>query len=486
MINFEIDKGCKYGIIRGDLFDEIREHFSVENESAKFTRRFNRFIPKRHYAITPTGRFDPCLYYEIVKFLVSKNYSGELVVTDQFKSQIKPSSEKWKRSPVFSDKPYKLDLVCRDYQNDIVEECLSSGRGTVILATAGGKTLTMASLLSRISTFYNPKDFKCLIIVPDRGLVEQTYTEFLTFKVPFTVSKWTGDDELDLGSDVIIANLGILQSDNSNIDWVEFVDVLLVDEVHKLRKGNKINDLMKRIKTHHRFGFTGTMPEGLLDQWNIIGKIGQVLYEKNSHDLRSEKYIANALIQVFNLNYNNKPIVTNRENISDEYRAEVDFLIDSDFRNNFISKIAKLTSKNCLIMVDYIRHGEVLEAALNIICPEKKIYFICGDVEVEERDKLRSLMEQSNDIVVVAISKIFSTGINIKNLHYIIFAGGGKAKVKIVQSIGRGLRLHDNKDKLVIFDIADQIKYGERHSKKRQLLYEIEQIKYEIKEIKES
>ena len=89
-------------------------------------------------------------------------------------------------------------------------------------------------------------------------------------------------------------------------------------------------------------------------------------------------------------------------------------------------------------------------------------------------------MEKRKNIVVVAISKIFSTGINIKNLHYIIFAGGGKAKIKIVQSIGSGLRLHIDKEELIIFDIADNLRYGKRHIEQRLSLYDSEDIKYKF------
>ena len=87
-------------------------------------------------------------------------------------------------------------------------------------------------------------------------------------------------------------------------------------------------------------------------------------------------------------------------------------------------------------------------------------------------------MEQQKDIIIIAISKIFSTGINIKNLHYIVFAGGGKAKIKIVQSIGRGLRLHSDKKELIIFDIADNLRYGQRHIEQRLSLYDSEHINY--------
>ena len=153
------------------------------------------------------------------------------------------------------------------------------------------------------------------------------------------------------------------------------------------------------------------------------------------------------------------------------------------FRNDVISKLTCKLNNNALVLVDYIEHGELLYNAIKEVCPNKKIYFIRGEVEVEERDKVRKLMEECNDVVVVAISKIFSTGINIKNLHYIIFACGGKAKVKIIQSVGRGLRLHINKDKLIIFDINDNLHYSRLHSEKRLKLYEKENIQTSSKKI---
>ena len=136
-------------------------------------------------------------------------------------------------------------------------------------------------------------------------------------------------------------------------------------------------------------------------------------------------------------------------------------------------------------MVDYIQHGELLYGIVSKMMPEKQCFFIRGEVEVEERDRVRQLMESNSNVVVVAISKIFSTGINIKNLHYIIFACGGKAKIKIVQSIGRGLRLHKDKTKLIIFDITDDLRYSAAHALKRQALYEKEHITFAIKEIEE-
>jgi len=484
MINFSYDPKKGTGILSGEQFEEIRENFSVKNDAAFFVRRrYGRFLPQRTYAITPTGRFEPGLYFEIRKFLTTKNYVGEVKTDPLFHEQIVPST-RWKSNPLYSDNIIPLALPLRDYQEEIVKKAYSIGRGTIVLATAGGKTLTAASLLTKMFLLHG-SNFKCLYIVPDLGLVEQTSEDFKTYNVPFTVRKWTGSTPLEGNANVTVANLGILQSKNTDLTWIEDIDCLIVDEVHKIRKGNEINKIIKKIKTPVRFGFTGTMPEGLIDQWNIIGKIGPVIYEKHSHELRLENYVSNVLVQILKISYNEDPfkdVVISSANL---YREEQRFLIRNKFRNNVIGKLACKLTNNALILVDFIEHGEALYRALKELCSKKQIYFIRGEVEVAEREKIRSLMENRSDVVVVAISKIFSTGINIKNLHYIVFACGGKAKIKIVQSIGRGLRLHKDKDKLIIFDIADDFKYSTAHMEKRINLYEKEKIKYTIKKIAE-
>lgn len=484
MIDFSYDEKKQMAVITAtdaSLFNEIREFFSVKNEGAKFMRRFGRFIPPRIYAITPTGRVEVGMVPEICKYLRSKSIVEPITINSELENILLPSKHIWKKRPQYSSTPIPLSIPLRDYQHEIVTKCIETGRGTIVLATAGGKTLTAASVLTNIF-LCDPTAFKCLFIVPDRSLVEQTYSDFTSYEVPFTLSKWTGDDKLNINTNVIIANLGILQSKQSDISWLKDITVLFVDEVHKIRKGNEINKLFKVIKTPFRFGLTGTLPESVIDQWNIFGKIGPVLYEKNSSHLRKESYIANVSIQVLKLIYKQHLFIKDKINA---YREEIQTLIQSTFRNNTITKLSSQLNNNALILVDYIEHGIILYNQIKQQCKDKSVYFIRGEVEVAEREKIRQLIEHNTNIVVVAISKIFSTGINIKNLHYIIFACGGKAKIKIVQSIGRGLRLHKDKDKLIIFDIADSYKYSLVHLQKRLELYEKEQIEYAIKEIKE-
>lgn len=475
-IKIDWDSTRRQGIISGDYFSEIREHFSVQNEAARFARMRGRFIPSRKYVITPAGRFEIGLVDEIEKYIAQNQFDVEVIKTDEFCKHANPTTH--------DQSPPSLNLKLRDYQQSIYNRCVDCGRGVVVLATAGGKTLTIASLLE--SFFKEDNNFKCALVVPDLGLVTQTYNDFAEYGVTFTVSKWTGSNELNLGTNVVICNMGILQSSKSDTDWLKYVDVCIVDEVHKLRRGNKINKLFKRVRTSNRFGFTGTMPEELIDQWNIIGHIGPVIYEKDSYALRQDNYISDAKVQILNLKYDKQPdYPTQINNPSERYRYEIDFIMSNSFRNKIISDLCKKFKNNSLIMVDYIEHGQVLHQFIQQRNPDKKCYFIRGDVDIESREKVKQLMEEQDNIIVIAISKIFSTGINIKNLHYIVFGSGGKAKIKIIQSIGRGLRLHKSKSVLIIIDIGDDLQYGRQHLQKRISFYQKESIKYGIQTITE-
>ena len=116
---------------------------------------------------------------------------------------------------------------------------------------------------------------------------------------------------------------------------------------------------------------------------------------------------------------------------------------------------------------------------------DKRVYFVQGELEVEERENIKRIMEVESNVVCIAMSSIFSTGVNIKNIHMIVFAAGGKSSIRTIQTIGRGLRLHDSKDNLRIIDIADQLKYGQKHVARRKEIYEQERIPYKIVQVTE-
>ena len=453
--------------LTGDKFDEIREHFSVKNDNAFFMRKFGRkFINSRIYCMTPTGLFDPGMFYEILKH-IKTNYQIEVTYDDKIKQVVKPS---FSNQNIFDN----LKLKLRDYQLETVKQALLFGRGIVKVGTGGGKTLTIASLLSSIYV-NNGNKMTCLLIVPDLTLVDQTYNDFLNYGVPFSFSRWTGTHKPDFECSVIIANLGILQSQFEEHKELLNVNVLVVDECHKLKKGNKVNKLINSIKTNNKFGLTGTLPDNKPDEWNIIGKLGSVFYEKSSYELRLENYLTNAEIKIIEIGYKDKVKPVPGVN---KFKTELDFIYSSSFRNGIISTICNKCNNNVLILVNHIAHGQAMYDYLTSSLKTKKVYFIRGEVEVEDRTKVINEMEKSDNVVCIAISAIFSTGVNIKNLHNIIFASGGKSFIRIIQSIGRGLRLNQNKDKLVIYDLTDLLQYSQQHAIKRKEIYTLEKIIY--------
>ena len=269
--------------------------------------------------------------------------------------------------------------------------------------------------------------------------------------------------------------------DNNNY----FANSLLVSNCHGLRRGNEINKIFDFIKTDYKFGFTGTMPPSKIDQWNIIGKIGPILYEEKTLDLKEKNFVSNFKIMILDIVHSVLPkLPYNSLRPAAAYNAELDFLIKNERRNEIISKLALRLSTNTIIMVDRIEHGENIFNTLKQNSKEDRpIYFIQGSTDMDDREELRKLMSERSDIIAVAVSKIFSTGINIPNLHNIIFAAAGKAKIKIMQSIGRALRLHPTKSMATIFDIADNTKYSKVHLTERVKLYDKENYTYEKKTI---
>ena len=482
VVEFQYDPKRKEVKIVSEFLNNIKEHFSVKNPGARFNR-YQRFLPQRIYAITPAGYCGIGLIPEIIEYLNSQVIPFEIKINQDYNNIIQQTHILTPGLQKSLESEFKL----RDYQESAIGKALDRGHGVVELATGGGKTLIIANLV--YAALHDIKlTEKVLIVVPDLGLVSQTYKDFISYNFPMElVSKWTGDTELDPNARVIIANIGILQSKQSDITWFNKVGLLIVDECHKLRRGNKVCKLLDKIPTLRRIGFTGTLPENDIDKWNINNYIGPVIYKKTTTELREAaggEYIANAQAIAIHINYSIKPDYT-AVAAAQRYLTELDFIHINTFRNDVVKNIISKLNNNSLILVDHIVHGETLYNTLTTLT-DKQVYFIQGSVEVEDRKKVQELMELHNNVVCVAISKIFSTGISIKNIHYIVFAAGGKSKIKTLQSIGRGLRVHENKDILTIIDIVDELIYGGKHYEKRKEFYALEQIKITEKTITES
>jgi len=472
---FTYNSSNQTGVVQTDLLPLIREKFSIVNKGAEFAKRRGYFfIPDRIHMISMNGNYDPGLTFSIIKWV--KEYNPNMVITIDplLLDVIHP-----KKFTSFTDiQPTLGTFTLRDYQLAAVKSALQYGRGVIRAETGAGKTLIMASLLN---TLYNAlPNFKALVIVPDIGLVNQTFKDFTNYCVDFKFNRWTGNYDLEPNTNIIISNLGILQNRKHELKTISNVDVCIVDEVHKVRKDNKVNKILKSIPTNYKYGFTGTMPPDNHDYWNIVGKFGPIIFDVDRVELIKKEAITAARIHVIKVYYKTSPDYKScdKADTTSKYRLEHTFIKKSEFRNNLIKKISHKAVGNSLILLDHIEHGELLTDYLKHNS-DKQIYFIRGEVEVEDRDKVKQVMESNNDVICVAISKIFSTGISINNIHNIIFAGGGKAKIKILQSIGRGVRIHELKKELSVYDIADMLEYGETHLQSRIKIYNENNLKYD-------
>jgi superfamily II DNA or RNA helicase len=448
----------------------IRDQFSIANPAY---RKNAKFIAARLYAITPKGKFEVGLLKDIVSYIQLNGY--EFNISNDLKKEFTCGFNE----PIIKN----LSLPFRDYQEQSIISSIRQGRGVVVIPTAGGKTLICAGLIESLRENLKDPEALVLVTVPSIQLVEQTASDFINYGIE-KVTKWSGNNKLDPSAKVIVAGTQFLLSDKTDLSVLADVKILLVDECHNLRKGNEINKILKFINSPHKFGFTGTLPTSMIDQWNIIGKLGPINFEQKTQTLKNQDYISNFKITILKIKHLAMPNFTDYSSPTATYENELTYLIHNNRRNEIICKLAEKLNQNTIIMVDRIDHGLNIEATLKLICPSTRpIYYISGATEVEERERIRELMKNRSDVIIIAISKIFSTGINIPNLHNIIFASAGKAKIKIMQSIGRALRLHPTKKLANIFDVADNTKYGKIHLTERKKLYDLEKYDYTEKEI---
>lgn len=461
---------CTIQVEDKGIRERLYQAFSTPNNAKKFVRGPQRhYIPDNIYFITPMGSFNFGLAELIVKWVqenVDPN-SFEWEVSDAFKERFASDPE-----VRFRD---KLQLKLRDYQKEAVLSALKHRFGTFVMGTGAGKTLTIASILDNL--FHFKKIKKALILVPDNGLVLQFQDELLNqYGIKQQVTPFYDKfNRLDNKDRLIIANRPLFLSrwEQYKKYFTEKIDCLIVDEAHSLKHSNEVSKCISKMKCKYKFGFTGTLAESKEDRYKTIGLLRPVRYEKTSKELRDEGFLSDVTVRRLNLVYPQKPYYMT-------YKNETLFLENNPHRNNFLAKLVFGLNKNTLLLVNHLDHGFTLEEVFSKCNKDKakQIYFIRGEIETDARERIKKLMEEKDNIICIAITKIFSTGINIKNLHNIVLCSGGKSSITVVQSIGRGLRLHPDKKELNIFDIVDgHYKYSESHAEKRKQIYDVEKIR---------
>ena len=363
----------------------------------------------------------------------------------------------------------------RDYQLDAFVYAIRNRRALMLSPTASGKSF----IIYLLTRYYNART---LIIVPTTSLVSQLASDFgdYGFDVDNGVHRiFSGQDKRSDKQVTISTWQSIYKLDK---DYFSQFDLVVGDEAHLFKAKSLTSILTKLNSCVYRFGFTGTLDGTQTHKLVLEGLFGAVRKVTSTSELIEQKHLSNFLIKAIILKY---PDEVRQQLRNADYQAEMDFLVRNDARNRFIKNLALSLEGNTLLLFQYVdKHGKVLYDMLKDI--DRPVFFVHGGIEGEEREQIRKIVETEPKSIIVASYGTFSTGVNIRNLHNIIFASPSKSKIRNLQSIGRGLRKSDSKDSAVLYDIADDLTWKTRknftiqHFVERMKIYNEEKFEYKI------
>jgi len=384
----------------------------------------------------------------------------------------------------------------RDYQIETAYNILKFRKCLAELATSAGKTLI--SFLTVAYMLEKQKAQKILFIVPNVSLVVQAHEDFHEYnyrnRVDLRIQQIFAGQVIKPNKNIIIGTYQSLIKKPAAY-FAEF-DAVIVDETHKATAASIKEILSKCVNAKYRFGLSGTIPkDGTLDKLTLMSQTGPVISEVKASFLQEQGHIAQCAVKVIEMNYATQKqrtafmeLAQNKYDNKDVFSLEQNFVINSDARLNFISNVISRVPRNSLVLFHRIEHGQRLYEKLRQES-NKRVFYVDGGTATDIREEYKKKMEAGEEIVIVASFGTFSTGISIKKIHNIFFTESFKSEVIIRQSIGRGLRQHHSKEKVLIVDFVDDIRTPEwdnylyKHGKVRQGIYKQEKFEYTVKKV---
>lgn len=361
----------------------------------------------------------------------------------------------------------------RDYQLDAVYRAITDGRRLLLSPTGSGKSLIIYCLLRWNEKFKRRQ----LILVPTTSLVEQMYADFQSYsqnngwKVSENCSRiYSGHSKENLLPIVISTWQSVYELPKK---FFENFQVVYGDEAHTFKAKSLTGIMHKMVNTPYRVGTTGTLDGTKTHKLVLEGLFGSVYKVTTTKQLMDNDQLAELKIFGLVLQYPDDVKKACKDN---KYPDEMDFLCSYEPRNKFIRNLALSQKGNSLVLFQYVeKHGQILYDMIKAKSKDRQIFFVYGGTDTEQRENIRKITEKENDAIIVASYGTFSTGINIRNLHNIIFASPTKSRIRNLQSVGRGLRKGDNKTYCNLYDIGDDLTWKAR--KNYTLLHMIERIK---------
>jgi len=433
---------------------ELSEFFKFEVPNARFMPSVrNRMWSGYIYLFTPaTGKIYVGLFSYVKKFCEKQGYNVEVVENKFYGWPNVDHNVPTSQIKRFVNRISK-GIKVRAYQIDAIQYIINSDRGLILSPTGSGKSFIIYAL----SRYYVDKfdDKKILIIVPTTSLVEQMYTDFADygwFPEKHCHRLYAGLNKQTEKEVVISTWQSIYKMPKS---YFSQFGAVFVDECH-LAKAKSLTGIMTKLHDcKYRIGTTGTLDGTEIHRLVLEGLFGIHEQITTTSKLIEEKHLANLHINCLVLKH------PKENRIRMDYQQEMEYISTYKQRNLYISKLAVSLEGNTLVLAQYIKKQLVPLCSLIVErCEDRAIHLIYGATPTEDREEVRELVEKENDAIIVASYGTFSLGVNIKRLHNIIFASPYKSQIKVLQSIGRGLRTADDKTELKVFDISDDLSYN--------------------------
>jgi len=421
------------------------------------------------------------------KFAVDRKYTIEIDSENLLSTQENSIS-----LDDFSDFIKSLDLNLKPHPHQLKASfrALNKKRTLLLSPTGSGKSLIIYILVKYCLKYLGVGE-QILIVVPTIGLVNQLYADFVeysnkTWDVDANVHKiFSGEDKKSQKKIVVSTWQSLYNMPN---DFFSTFSCVFGDECH-LFKAKSLTGLMTKLSNaHFRVGTTGTLDGTLTHKLVIEGLFGPVYNVTSTKKLIDKNLLSDIEIKCLMLSYSDE---IRNEMKRSEYQDEIKFLISNEKRNTFIENLTLNLNGNSLVLFNYVDlHGKVLYENIKKKEPNRKVFFIYGGTDADQREEIRHILNKEKNAILIASYGTCSTGINIPSINNVIFASPSKSVIRVLQSIGRGIRKTKDKKKTYVYDISDDLTYKShvnhtmKHLDERIKIYTNEKFKYKVTRIK--
>ncbi len=466
--NLHID--CDYAAAQ-----ELNEFFSFYVPGYKFMPAYRRRVwdGKIRLFDQRSGELPAGLVYHLIQFCLTRGYNVEPIRTSYGMPHAEDNVEA-KEIIRFIEKmnlPFKL----RDYQFLGVMEGLRKRRVVLVSPTGSGKSLIIYVLLSYfLGVLRGDSQQRVLLIVPTTSLVEQMTSDFESYGCPGKlIHKIYSGKEKDPGAPIVVSTWqSIYKLPRA---WFEQFGMVIGDECHGFKSKSLMQIMNKATEAEYRFGTTGTLDGTQTHELVLQGLFGKIFNVTTTKALQDNDTLAQLDIKRIVLDYGEE---AKRDFGTKTYQEEIEWIVGNEKRNKFLTNLACDQKGNTLVLFNYVeKHGKPLFESINTKVEEgRKVFFVSGQVATSDREAIRGIVEKQKNAIIVASLGTFSTGINIRNLHNIIFASPSKSQIRVLQSIGRGLRKSDNNEPTTLYDVIDNLgkNFAMLHSDERLRIYKKE------------